>query len=193
MWIYLNERYTVFMQSELEYVVVSWLNDGVKSMFYIFLELITITVRIMIYCSIRSIHKATVVDSSSAKGIKQQQEQRRVLKQMTLFTIPFLVCGIVLIVYRITDDVYDIVNYNSGAQQDVKYSTPVKVLVAIHSILFPLRGFLDALMYGLVSKWFMDACCGSCLFKCCQKKMRTVSPPEDDEPAPEEAEIEHNH
>lgn len=78
MWIYLNERYVVFMQNEMEYVVISWINDGVKSLFYVLLECITITVRIMIYCSIRNIHKATVVDSSSAKGIKQQQEQRRV-------------------------------------------------------------------------------------------------------------------
>lgn len=65
---------------------------------------------------------------------------------MTLFIIPFLICGVVLIMYRMADDITSLKDYvNQKKSITLEYSIIVKVLLAIHSILFPLRGFFDAL------------------------------------------------
>lgn len=148
-----------------------------KTAIYVILEFVTVSVRIGIFCSVRKLHQETSLLTVSKKAEKQRAEEWRVAKQMTFFTLPFLICGTVLIIYRLTTDISNLVETTSNPNDPPHYNIAVQVLICIHTILFPLRGFLDALVYGLSSKWFRQ----NITLKCCKSKQRHDEDVEDEQ------------
>lgn len=83
---------------------------------------------------------------------------------MILYTLPFTITLSGLILRRTYTDINLIVSaINANSFNFDMCIGPVGfVFDSIHKLLFPLRGFLDALVYAIVNGWFTSCfCCKS--------------------------------
>ncbi len=134
------------------------LGDMTKTLLYVVLESLLIFVRLLIFCLIRGLlqnHSAYHITSSK---VRLQQTKTQMMKQILLYCIPFLICTTVLIVCRVVyniDLLRRVIENHGNIDKDLmQFQTMELVLIAVNRIIFPLRGFLDALIYCYTSKWF---------------------------------------
>ncbi|KAL0483671.1 hypothetical protein AKO1_013985, partial [Acrasis kona] len=77
----------------------------VKNFTYISLEVINVVVRLAVYFSTKRIFSQNVTLKESFKAFSMRQKQSKLTRQLTLYTLPFLLFGTWIVVYRLFRDV----------------------------------------------------------------------------------------
>jgi hypothetical protein len=148
---------------EMEYLA-NVIPDFIKTIGYIVLEAFAMTIRVAVYRAIKKILSSAAV-KNSASAIKKEQKLRSLVRQLTLYSLSFVLFGVWLIIYRTYFDVlYTIIVIKEGIQNfHLVDNLAGEILIAIHHILLPLRGTMNAIVYGILSKWFQmmfkNMCC----------------------------------
>ncbi|KAL0480175.1 slc30 [Acrasis kona] len=136
--------------------------DMAKNITYVSIEVSNVVVRIMVFVCTTKIFENTVILQNTPKAIHKRQKKNKLLRQLTLYCLPFFVFGIWLLVYRIIGDI-DMIDsvYRFGFIKFKQYGEVELFLMAVHWILTPLRTLANALVYGVLTKWFRTK------FNCC--------------------------
>uniref|UniRef100_A0A7S1KTJ8 Uncharacterized protein n=1 Tax=Percolomonas cosmopolitus TaxID=63605 RepID=A0A7S1KTJ8_9EUKA len=167
-WATTNMWLQVYAPSAMWQHITFIVSDTYHTAVYIAIELATILLRILIYLKVKSLFDQTkaVMWKNTPQAHKMNQEKRKFFRQSILYSLPFLISGTCLVVARTWIDVEVIIKISSrgidGKWSNEEFTTAAMVLLSIHRCIFPLRGFMDSLVYCWMSNWFRST------FKTCR-------------------------
>eukprot|EP01080_Neovahlkampfia_damariscottae_P002115 gene2115-1982_t len=145
-------RFQVFAVNQQEFFFGTLATTIYHSISYLVVETLTNIMRIMIVVKTFSIFK----DISDVTN-----EKLKIVLIMILYTLPFTITLTGLILRRTYTDINLIATALHSQSVNIDFCMgPVGfVFDSIHKLLFPLRGFLDALVYAIVNGWFTSCSC----------------------------------
>eukprot|EP01080_Neovahlkampfia_damariscottae_P009172 gene9172-1259_t len=147
-WINTNLRFQAWPRSINEYFIGSLISNGYHSLSYVIIESASTIIRLLIFTQIRSV---PIFDK------KFQQKMRFILTKVLLYTLPFTVTCFFLTLQREYTDIERLVNLSTQKMVNIFCMSDVSfVFRSLHSVMFPLRGTMNALIYCVLSEWFLD-------------------------------------
>jgi hypothetical protein len=148
-----------------ELYLVNVIPDIVKTLLYAALEIYTVIVRIKIFkCTQKMLSDISALLSTSPNAIRKRQEERRLFRQLSFYSLPFILFGIWLILYRSYVDIWFTVKVIQHGFHKFTGQTDEagRVLMAMHHMLSPLRGLMNAIVYVFrkqIRKMDYSSCC----------------------------------
>eukprot|EP01080_Neovahlkampfia_damariscottae_P008883 gene8883-833_t len=147
-WINSNLRFQAWPRNPVEYFYGSLVSNTYHTTSYVLIETASTTIRILIFIQIRSV---PVFDK------KFQKKMRFILTKVLLYTLPFTITCFFIILLRTYTDIERLVNLSTGNMRNIFCSSDASVVFrSLHAIVHPFRGAMNALIYCVLSEWFLE-------------------------------------
>ncbi|KAL0491302.1 7 TM domain-containing transmembrane protein [Acrasis kona] len=164
-WSVLEILYIVPEKKGVEAFLANVVPDLIKSLTFITLEVLGICMRVAVYLSTNKILSKNLITRNSPKAAAIKLKQRKLIKQLSMYSLPFLMFGVWIVIYRLYNDStsisYAITNGVDEYEGNSKLSLFNVVILTIHLILYPLRIAMNALVYCILTNWFKKKCCSA--------------------------------
>lgn len=139
----INIKYQVWYKTAKEFFTAQFLSNGVHSLFYVAICIITFILTIKVFILIRSI---------PTYHIESSHKKNMILIRLLLYTIPFMIVVFMMTLRRIYTYLTKIDTIiNCGWETNVCMDIIGIIFQQIHIVIVPSRGALNSLIYAILS------------------------------------------